>query len=99
MLYLSMDYLAAEPTGRSRSGTRGFSELGRIARGTIRLLKAGWTLRKCESVGRRVGVRGSVRVDAAGRIRVGNGVRIHAHLSKTQLMVRHRPAINERERT
>jgi acetyltransferase-like isoleucine patch superfamily enzyme len=85
MLDLTFDTLALGPTGRKSVGGAAYSKFRRLVRGAFRVCNAQWMLRNCERLGARVAVRGRVRVDAAGSIQLGNRVRIHAHLSKTQL--------------
>lgn len=85
MLYPTIDVVSeTQRHGRARLEAP-TDRLIRVMRGAVRLARARWVLRKCDRLGSRVGVRGRIRVDAAGSIKVGSGVRIHAHLSKTQL--------------
>ena len=59
---------------------RGFS-------GSLRLLNAKIRLRKCHEVGSMVTVRGKLRVEGNGIIRIGNHVKIWSHIGATQLSV------------
>jgi acetyltransferase-like isoleucine patch superfamily enzyme len=87
MLYLTIDTLAYH---ESSSGVTTrlkpfFGHVKWLFRSAYRWLSGRVYLRKCYSVGSRVSVRGRVRVDANGTICVGNDVRIHSHLCRTQL--------------
>jgi acetyltransferase-like isoleucine patch superfamily enzyme len=88
MSYLTVDSLSVDHGATPARLGEMAKKVRRLVVGATRLLKARWALRRCDEVGRRVGLRGgfrSVRVDGTGSISVGEGVRIHAHLSKTQL--------------
>lgn len=76
----------AEEAGRKNGpASRLAGRLKRAVRGAWRLGAARLLLRRCASVGRWVTVRGRPRIDADGEIRLGDGVRIHSHLARTQL--------------
>jgi acetyltransferase-like isoleucine patch superfamily enzyme len=69
----------------ARDGIRPVRAALRLVRGAWRLASARFYLRRCVAVGQRVTTRGRPRIDAAGKIRLGDNVRIHSHLARTQL--------------
>ncbi|MDN3690728.1 acyltransferase [Cyclobacterium jeungdonense] len=56
-----------------------------ILQGIIRLLNAKIRLRKCERVGKLVTVRGRLRVEGGGAIRIGDRCKLWSHMGTTQL--------------
>lgn len=56
-----------------------------ILEGMFRLLNAKIRLRKCEQVGSMVTVRGRLRVEGGGTIRIGNRCSLWSHMGTTQL--------------
>ncbi|MBD3629454.1 acyltransferase [Cyclobacterium sp.] len=72
---------------------RGFGEILKLysllakelLQGFWRLLNAKFRLRNCEKVGKWVTVRGGLRVEGAGKIRIGNYCKLWSHMGTTQL--------------
>ncbi len=56
-----------------------------VFQGIIRLLNAKIRLRNCEHVGRLVTVRGHIRVEGDGAIRIGDRCKLWSHMGTTQL--------------
>ena len=61
------------------------ARLGRLLRGALGLLGARLHLRRCDSVGPWVTVRGRPRIDGTGKISIGENAKIWSHIGTTQL--------------
>ncbi|WP_163379817.1 acyltransferase [Cyclobacterium sp. SYSU L10401] len=56
-----------------------------LFQGFFRLLNAAFRLRNCKEVGKWVTVRGALRVEGAGKIKIGNYCKLWSHMGTTQL--------------